>query len=163
MGCPSDGCDGYELAASLNFDGDGDVDANDQGGAGRGRVVGGLGVVEQAHPHLAAVVEIKKHPMVALAEIDGLQNEDVHRIFDHPPGVYRRQGKIGNNRVSRVRRINFPISGAPQLFILADGAEGQPPKRGRLGPRRVDDDARYPCLRGGYLGELGALIGSGSG
>ena len=33
MGCPSDGCDGYELAASLNFDGDGDVDANDQGGA----------------------------------------------------------------------------------------------------------------------------------
>ena len=28
-----DGCDGYELAASLNFDGDGDVDGNVHGGA----------------------------------------------------------------------------------------------------------------------------------
>ncbi len=35
MGCPSTGCTGYELLASLDFDsdGDGDVDANDHGGA----------------------------------------------------------------------------------------------------------------------------------
>ena len=35
MGCPSTGCAGYELTASLDFDsdGDGDVDANDHGGA----------------------------------------------------------------------------------------------------------------------------------
>ena len=35
MGCPSDGCDGYELVADLDFDGDGDgdVDAADHGGA----------------------------------------------------------------------------------------------------------------------------------
>ncbi len=35
MGCPSTGCAGYELTASLDFDsdGDGDVDASDHGGA----------------------------------------------------------------------------------------------------------------------------------
>ena len=43
-----------------------------------------------AQPHLATVVEIKEQTMVAVTQINWLEDEDVHRVLDQAPGVDRR-------------------------------------------------------------------------
>jgi hypothetical protein len=107
---------------------------------GRRGVVGDGRVVEPAHPHFAAVVEVEEQPMVAAAQIDRLENEDIHGVLDHATGVDRCPFDIGDYRVAPIRGIELAICGATKLLVLADGAERQSPECGKLGSVAVDND-----------------------
>ena len=64
---------------------DGVAQAHDEacaGMRGRGRVVGQVDVVEPAQPHLAAVVVVEEQPVVAVLQVDRLEDEDVRRVLD---------------------------------------------------------------------------------
>src|SRR5215510_7628745 len=56
---------------------------------GRGRIVGYVDVVEPTQPHLATIVEVNEQPMVAAAQIDGLEDEDIHRVLNLAGGNAR--------------------------------------------------------------------------
>src|SRR2546422_1636617 len=98
-----------------------------------GRIVRQGGLVQPAQTHLAAVVEVEQHLLVALAEIDGLQDEDVHRVLDHAGGgIARRELDAGDALVARVIRVELAKGGAAQLLVLADRAEAQAAEGWRL-------------------------------
>ena len=86
--------------------------------------------------------------MVALAQIDGLENEDVHRVLDLAARIAGRQLDVGDDRVARVVRVELAVGLAAELLIRAHapvGPEHLAVEHGRLRLRGVDDDPRNVC------------------
>ncbi len=112
-------------------------------------VVAGRGVVQRGHAHVAAIVEVEQQLVAALAEVDRLQDEDVHRVLDPAAGISRRVFEIGDERVVRIVGIEFAVGPAAKLFVrphFAVGSKDPPLESGRLRPRAIDDDPRDVSL-----------------
>ena len=82
-------------------------------------------VVEPAQPHFAAIVEVNEQPMVAVVQIDRLEDEDVHRVLDLAARVARRHFDVGDHGVARIAGIELAKGGATELLVLADRSEGE--------------------------------------
>ncbi|TMB41389.1 MAG: hypothetical protein E6J58_03295 [Deltaproteobacteria bacterium] len=111
--------------------------------------------VESVQPTFvpAVVLVVEDHP-VALRHVDGLDDVDVGRVFDHAALVARRQRDVLDDGVVRVLRIDLAVRGADQLLELADGAEARAAEGGPLDAG--DDDAGDARLRRSGGGKQGA-------
>ena len=58
--------------------------------------------------------------MVALGEVDRLEDEDIHRVLDLAVGVAGRELDIGDDRVSRIRGVDLAVGFAAKLLVRAD-------------------------------------------
>ncbi len=91
--------------------------------------------------------------MAAFPEIDGLQDEDVHRELDLTPGVSRGELEVGDDRVARVGGVELAVGRAAQFVVLPDAsvcAERPSFECRRLGSGRIDHDARDLRFSGGH-------------
>ena len=84
--------------------------------------------------------------MIAVSQIDRLQDVDIHRVLDHATRVARSELDIGDNRVAAVAWIEFARGTATQLFVCADRAKACTLERWRLHGSDVDPrNARIGC------------------
>src|SRR5262249_12506559 len=89
---------------------------------------------------------------------DWLQDEDVHRILDHPVRVAGSKLDVGDHPVAPVVRVELAARSASQLLVLPDRAEAQAAERGRLAgkdgrrlrARRIPGDADDPRFDQGW-------------
>ena len=124
---------------------------HDEAGAGilgRGGVVAVVAagvVVLLESPEAAAVVDFEPQAMVALCEVDRLDDHEVGVVLDHAARVPRRIGDVDDDGVAGILGIDFAEGAAEELLLSADRTKGASLERRLLHP--LDLDPRDPGLR----------------
>jgi len=77
--------------------------------------------------------------VVAVLQVDRLEDEDVGRVLDLAVAVPRREFDVGDEGISRIRGVELAEGGAAELLVLADRSEREAAERGRLRPGGIDD------------------------
>jgi len=83
--------------------------------------------------------------VIALAQVDRLQDVEVECVIDFAAGVPRRQLDVDDHGVFRIVRIELAVGLADELFVLADAGEGMAAE----GRRLLRDDCQLGNTRVG--------------
>ncbi len=114
---------------------------------GRRRIVAETAVVErEEEADVAAVVHVVEELPVTAGKINWLEDQHIHRVLDHAARVLGRELDVGDDRVARVVRVDLAKGAAPNLLVLADGAERHSLERWPFDTR--DNEPNGLCLRG---------------
>ena len=112
-------------------------------------IVGITAAVQPVPAHHAPVVDVDEQSPIALAQIDRLEDNDIHRVQHLAIGAARRELNVGDERVSWIRRIDFTVRFAAKLLVSANVPERSAFQGGRFLADDLDlGDARLGGLHG---------------
>ena len=113
--------------------------------------VSAAGEAAEGIPSLvAAVGRLVHHLVVALAQVNRLEDVEGERILDVAVGVRRREANVGDDRVLGIGGIHFAVGHADEFFVLSDARPHVAAKGGRfLGGNDDLGDARAHGKRTG--------------